>query len=258
MDGFKDGGSPHGASYIWYSDNLAAAVTKASFTAPVGSVAIKEYDADGVPGADGLAVMIKEAAGYDAANNDWRYEMRDLDGAIMNDPDSMPMSGPIGMCSSCHVAAKATDFLAGVRLTGGADLAGPGAFPAAAEAAPGFFTLMAGPVSGQSPHKVSQIWYSNNIRHLVHQSAFDAPVGTVALKKYDMDEDGNDDGYAVMIKEAPGYDDANNDWRYEMRGLDGAVQDDPDGTPMSGPIGMCASCHNGARATDFLAGLRLR
>ena len=258
MDGLRDGGSPHKLAQIWYSDNLADYVGKTAFTAPVGTVSIKEFDNDGAPGVDGLAVMIKQPAGYDPANNDWLYEMRTVDGAVMNDASGMAMSGKIGTCSTCHAAAAATDFLAGLRLRGGAELAGPGAFPALAEADPGLFTLMAGPVAGTSPHKTQQTWYSRNIRHLVHQSAFEAPLGTVAVKKFDMDQDGADDGYAVMIKEAAGFDAAHGDWRYEMRNLDGTLQNDAGGMPMSGAIGMCSSCHAAASDTDYLAGLAIR
>ena len=65
----------------------------------------------------GYAVMVKQEAGYFPDGGDWMYEMRMLDGSIMDDEESgMPMSGPIAMCAGCHAAASATDYLAATTL----------------------------------------------------------------------------------------------------------------------------------------------
>ena len=66
------GTSPHGTVTIWYSSDLRADIESGMpFTAPVGATSIKEFD----NGSVGLVVMTKQAAGYDAANGDWYYEM---------------------------------------------------------------------------------------------------------------------------------------------------------------------------------------
>lgn len=108
----RQGSSPHGKVQIWYSSNLRDRLGKSPFAAPEGSVAIKEFDMQPDGTIDGYAVMVKKAAGYDAANNDWYYEMRDAQGSVNADPPS----GKTEMCISCHVAAKASDFLAGTAL----------------------------------------------------------------------------------------------------------------------------------------------
>lgn len=112
MTAAKQGSSPHGKVQIWYSSNLRDRLGNAPFSAPEGSVAIKEFDMQADGTIDGFAVMVKKPAGYDAANNDWYYEMRDAQGAVMADPPA----GKTEMCITCHAAAKATDFLAGTTL----------------------------------------------------------------------------------------------------------------------------------------------
>lgn len=116
MAGPVQGDSPHGRVQIWYSRNAESLLELTTFTAPVGTVAIKSsVDADGV--VQNYTVMIKEEAGFDAEHGDWRYEMRTPAGEIANDPDSgMPMSGAITMCIDCHQASAGTDFLAGTGL----------------------------------------------------------------------------------------------------------------------------------------------
>lgn len=108
-DGLVPGSSPHGNSQIWYSANIRSLVGKRNFVVPTGTTAIKEYDMDKDGAVDGIAVMVKKAAGYDSANHDWSYEMRDAQGALMADPPA----GKIDMCIGCHAASSATDFLSG-------------------------------------------------------------------------------------------------------------------------------------------------
>ncbi len=100
------GTSPHGTVTIWYSTDLRAAIEAGTpFTAPVGATSIKEFD----NGTAGIVVMTKQAAGYDAANGDWYYEMMDVDGNVLD-------SGAIGMCIGCHEAYPDTDYLGGTEL----------------------------------------------------------------------------------------------------------------------------------------------
>jgi|CXWL01.1.fsa_nt_gi hypothetical protein len=106
------GTSPHGSQQTWYSANVKGLIASASFAVPEGTVAIKEFDMMSDGTADGYAVMVKKAAGYDSANNDWYYEMRMLDGAVMSDPPA----GKTQMCIDCHKGSAKTDFLAATTL----------------------------------------------------------------------------------------------------------------------------------------------
>ncbi|MCA9590923.1 MAG: hypothetical protein KC657_36750 [Myxococcales bacterium] len=87
-------------------------VAKGSFTAPEGTVSIKELDMTGDGTKTGIAVMIKKPAGYDAANGDWYYDIRDTAGNVMSDPPP----GKTAMCIQCHVGGKSTDYLLGTKL----------------------------------------------------------------------------------------------------------------------------------------------
>jgi hypothetical protein len=139
--------------------------------------------------------------------------------------------------------------------TGGSALVeGPGEFAIDYETSPDFFTAMSGPKPGGSPHGTQQTWYSTNLEPVIDANAFEAPVGTVSIKRFDMDGDGTDDGLAVMIKREAGYDSANADWYYDMRMLDGTIMADPP----AGKIAMCIDCHQGYAATDYLAGTKVR
>jgi hypothetical protein len=135
-----------------------------------------------------------------------------------------------------------------------APASGPGDFKADYKTSADFFTLMAAPVTGTSPHETSQIWYSSNIREVIKASTFTVPEGTTSIKEFDMDKDGMLDGIAVMIKKNAGYDMANNDWYYDMRDLMGIVKADPP----AGKTPMCIMCHVNYKATDYLGGTLLR
>jgi hypothetical protein len=131
---------------------------------------------------------------------------------------------------------------------------GPGAYDPDFRTSAGFFTNMTARVLGTSPHGTQQTWYSSNIEALIASDAFTVPVGTVAIKEFDMDSDGTPDGIAVMIKKPAGYDAANQDWYYEMRTLDGTVKADPP----AGATEMCISCHVHDAATDYLAATKIK
>lgn len=106
------GTSPHGTVKIWYSANVKPLLGQSTFTVPEGTTVIKEFDmmSDGMQ--TGIAVMIKKPAGYDPANGDWYYDMRDMKGNVMTDPPA----GKIAMCIGCHGGYSATDRLAGTKL----------------------------------------------------------------------------------------------------------------------------------------------
>lgn len=109
MGGMVPGDSPHGSVQIWYSSNLRDMIESPSFVAPEGSVSIKEFSNDN---GTGYAVMVKREAGFDSDNGDWYYEMRDADGTVRD----MPPPGAIETCINCHIAAAATDYLAGTGM----------------------------------------------------------------------------------------------------------------------------------------------
>ena len=132
--------------------------------------------------------------------------------------------------------------------------AGPGAFQADFRTSNTFYTMMSEMTQGNSPHGKVQIWYSSNARELLSQSTFQVPVGTVAIKPFDMDADGTEDGLAIMVKKEAGYDAANNDWHYEMRDVSGNLMDNP----APGPNAMCIGCHAVAKGKDYLAGTDMR
>lgn len=235
------GTSPHAESQIWYSMNILRLIDLDSFTVPIGTTTIKEFDNDGTPGLDGRVVMVKQMPGYDPANNDWYYELRDPSNNVLN-------SGAIGTCINCHVGWSDTDYLAGTEIRN----MGPGAYAADYATSSDFFTLMSGPVSGTSPHGETQIWYSSNIENILkYQDRFTVPEGTTSIKEFNNDGVPGLEGRVVMIKQPAGYDSDNGDWYYEMQDMSGSVLN-------SGRIPTCISCHSGWTATDYLAGTELR
>ena len=136
----------------------------------------------------------------------------------------------------------------GTPMTTMEDELGPGAFEPAFETSPDFFTLMAAPVDGASPHGTVQIWYSSNARDLIEGgSPFTAPVGTVSIKT----QDNGAQAIVVMVKEAPGFDPDNGDWSYEQREADGTLTNE-------GALAGCIACHAGFPDTDYLGGTDLR
>jgi hypothetical protein len=113
MDVPQRGGSPHGTVRIWYSADLEGLLDREEFTAPVGAVAIKEFDGNNDNVVDGYAVMVKREAGYDPEHHDWAYEVRDPQGQVL----ASPAPGKNPACISCHRAAERTDYLAGTKLS---------------------------------------------------------------------------------------------------------------------------------------------
>ena len=109
-------GSVHGRVQIWYSTNIKDMLESGSSGPwPEGTVSIKEaYKAEPVDDdvVDEIAVMVKREPGYDAANGDWYYEMRNPRGELLADP----APGNNTMCISCHVGWSSTDYLAGLDL----------------------------------------------------------------------------------------------------------------------------------------------
>ncbi len=111
-DGPVDGSSPHGLAQIWYSTSVEEFVGQSGFTAPVGTVAIKEADTDKDGTVDMLTVMVKKEEGFDSKNSNWSYEMRSTDGELM-EPSSV---GANPMCIGCHTAWKQQDYLPGLLI----------------------------------------------------------------------------------------------------------------------------------------------
>lgn len=241
------GNSPHGKVRVWYSSNVQDMINNAKLVAPVGTVAIKEFDNDGRPGVDGVAVMIKQEPGYDPRFHDWRYEMRDAWGVLLQDPKP----GKISACAGCHAAAQATDFLAATKLdeTSGTGAQGPGKFKADYYESAEFFTRMATMGKEEGPHGATRIWYSTNARPVLGQDKTSVPDGTVAVARY---KNGADLGVVVMIKDQ-GSDPANGDWRYEMRDRYGNLL----WNPRPGIIPECVNCHKQAASTDYFKGTAL-
>lgn len=241
MTGAEPGDSPHGVVQIWYSGNLRNVIDQPTFTVPEGSVAIKEFHTDSTIGFEGIVVMVKKEPGFDPANGDWEYQVRDANATLQQ-------QGALAMCIGCHVSASAADYLAGTQLTGPEN--GPGAFQPDYAASADFFTNMTNPESGNSPHGTSQIWYSSNIRSYIGLNSFEVPEGTVAVKEFDNDGTLGVDGIVTMIKRSDGFDPANGNWEYERRDAAGNLLE-------TGAISMCSSCHASAAATDYLAGTGL-
>jgi hypothetical protein len=112
----------------------------------------------------------------------------------------------------------------------------------------GFFTLMAGPFAGTSPHGTVQIWYTTDLQAAIESGdPFTAPVGAASIKEFD----NGAQGIVVMTKQAAGFDADNGDWYYELLGTDGTVQ-------VSGAIADCIACHEAFPDTDYLGGTLLR
>lgn len=135
---------------------------------------------------------------------------------------------------------------------------GPGTFDPAYATSSSYITRMSGPVLGTSPHKEVQIWYSANIDPALDDDSLTAPVGTVAVKTANMDDQPGIDAIVVMVKKEKGYDSANGDWYYDMRTPAGAIMNDDKGNPVSGKVAMCINCHQGFKTTDYLGGTKLR
>ncbi|MGE0175026.1 MAG: hypothetical protein AB7T49_19690 [Oligoflexales bacterium] len=157
------------------------------------------------------------------------------------------------LIASCIVVVNCKPMEAKKQRSGGAEAQsssnqGPGKF-AADFKQNGFFSLMSEKIPGKSPHGKVKIWYSNNIRSLIDQGSFEAPVGTVSIKEFE-NEEGT--GLAIMIKKDRGYDGKNRDWYYEMRGSNGELMQEP----APGKVAMCIGCHSAASATDYLAGTK--
>jgi hypothetical protein len=106
------GASVHGTVRIWYSSNVKDLITQSSFTVPVGTTSVKEADPNNDGTVDTVYVMVKREAGYDSANNDWYYEVRNPQGVLQ----SSPAPGKIAGCINCHKDLAQTDYLGGTKM----------------------------------------------------------------------------------------------------------------------------------------------
>lgn len=130
---------------------------------------------------------------------------------------------------------------------------GPGAFDPDFETSAAFFSRTDGLVTSlpESPHTLVRIFYSRNVEPIIDDTAFEAPVGTVAIKQQDRDQDGSIDNVLAMIKRPAGFDSENGDWLYEQRSAAGSLE-------VSGKTPFCIDCHRDFAATDYLGGTTLK
>jgi hypothetical protein len=156
---------------------------------------------------------------------------------------------------SWQICILAGLLILSLALTSSGEEKGAGGFESDFKTSGKFFTQMSGMTMGKSPHGEVQIWYSNNLKDLLAKPTFTAPVGATAIKPFNNDGKKGIDGYAIMVKKAPGFDAKNNDWYYEMRTPAGEVMEKM-GKPMAGKMKMCASCHAAASANDYLSGAK--
>jgi len=93
----------------WANPLAAAALTsQAKGAFPVGAVIVKEkYAGPHAEPADvvALGLMIKRAAGFDAAHGDWDYAYYEPALGIIQNTEQT------AYCAKCHAAAAATDFV---------------------------------------------------------------------------------------------------------------------------------------------------
>ena len=105
--------APHNLVRIWYSSNLSDLIPQGEFTAPVGTVSVKQFFPGGeVDGEAVVVVMIKKQKGYDPDNNDWYFERRSPDGEVVAQGKGEEVSG----CQGCHSKYSISDFLAGTSV----------------------------------------------------------------------------------------------------------------------------------------------
>lgn len=116
LNGPVQGESPHGKVQIYYPLTIEDMVGSKDITVPVGTVAVKVFDNDGNEGPDGLAIMIKQKAGYDPDGNDWYYELKNNTGATIDGK-----KGIVAACKGCHGAdgGKDFDYLKGLQQAAG-------------------------------------------------------------------------------------------------------------------------------------------
>jgi hypothetical protein len=137
---------------------------------------------------------------------------------------------------------------------------GPGGFDPDFESSPDFLTRMTEPMLGLtslSPHRMVQIFYSQNLEPILGLSAFGPlPEGSVAIKKQDRDEDGVIDQIMVMVKQAAGTDPDALDWvfeQYDPGDFSLVSSSETDESFRS----FCSGCHAGFVDTDGLRGTSL-
>ncbi|MEZ4317193.1 MAG: cytochrome P460 family protein [Myxococcota bacterium] len=126
---------------------------------------------------------------------------------------------------------------------------GTSGYDAGYASSPDFFTQMTAPVAGTSPHGTVWIYYSEDLRTAIEGGgAFTAPVGATSIKE--VYTGGSVSGYAVMTKQAAGFDADHGDWFYELLDPSGAVSE-------AGTLTNCIQCHSAGGDTDYLLGTDL-
>jgi len=237
---FAPSSAPHGMMVTTYVNQTAyEAIAGRAGRLPSGSVIVKEnYMPDKSLAA--LTVMMK-STGFDAANNDWYWQMQMPDGAI-------PSQGKLTDCINCHKGVARNDYL----FNGSIE---PMPAPKAAavwdhlqkEAYQEKWKLMPGTeafAQGSRPHGAL-------VTIRVNPVAFEAisskkpvlPAGSIVVKE-NYDPGRTLAAVSVMYK-SEGYDPDHNDWYWLQRMPNGTVA-------AEGRVRDCYSCHSGTVETDYL------
>jgi hypothetical protein len=116
-------------------------------------------------------------------------------------------------------------------------------------------------ILGRSQYGRVKIYYSSNLKSQIDlgRDFTDVPVGTVAIKHYELTSNSNDRckpsaGLAVMVKENNGSGTANHGWRFEIRSATDALV-----TGCEDAIRACQACHQLSNTeSDWLRGTLIR
>ena len=98
---FADPDDPQGRLQIYGNGLARQAFEQMSAQAPAGAVFVNEKTVSGK--IDAVGVMVRRAAGFDAAHGDWEYFFANQWGDYR--------SGKLDDCTACHRQAKSPDFV---------------------------------------------------------------------------------------------------------------------------------------------------
>ncbi len=237
---FYSGSQPHGMLLTTYVNQVAFdAIRQRKGTMPDGAMIVKEnYMQDRTLAA--LTVMYK-SAGFDPANNDWFWQQQLADGSV-------PASGRVAGCASCHRQVTGNDYL----FTGSI---APFPEPRAAavwehmqkEEYQKNWKLMPGTEAqqrGSQPHGSLVTTYVNpTALEAIQQQRKLLPTGSVVVKENYM-PDRTLAAVTVMYK-VEGYNPDSNDWYWLQRLANGTVA-------AEGRVSGCQNCHRAVADKDYL------
>jgi hypothetical protein len=98
---FADPDDPQGRLQIYGNGLARQAYQQKSAQAPAGAVFVNEKTVSGK--IDAIGVMVRRAAGFDAAHGDWEYFFASQWGDFR--------SGRLDDCIACHRQAKSPDYV---------------------------------------------------------------------------------------------------------------------------------------------------